>query len=95
MAKNRLNPPFVSKKLRKLAAKKCKICGEDDYSTLAVHRIKHGEHGGKYTFNNTVILCANCHSKHHAGTIEILGWVNSTAGRLLHYIDEKGNEQLK
>ena len=94
MAKNRLKRPFISKQIRKKAAGCCHICGEDNYAALEVHRIKHGEHGGKYSYDNTVSLCGNCHAKHHAGVIKVIGWFESTAGRLLNYIDEQGDEQF-
>ena len=94
MSKNRLKKPFVNKKVRKLSEGKCRICGENDYAALCVHRIKHGEHGGKYTYENTVTLCNNCHAKHHAGVIKILGWLDSTAGRLLNWLDETNKEQF-
>lgn len=92
--KNAFHKPFVSKKIRKLAAGECRICSEDKKSVLEVHRIKHGSEGGKYTVNNTVCLCSNCHALHHAGDIEIKGWYNSTSGRLLRWIDEEGKEQF-
>ena len=90
----KLKRPFVSKKIRKLAAGKCQICGEDDYSLLDVHRIVPGEDGGKYTYNNASVLCCRCHRLEQAGKIKVFGWVNSTAGRLLHIIDADGNEQF-
>lgn len=86
---------FVSKKIRKLAAGRCYICGEDNYNALNVHRIKHGEHGGTYKMDNITVLCANCHAKHHAGVITVVGWFNSSKGRVLNWIDEDGNEHFE
>ena len=83
--------PFVSKKIRKLSEGKCRICGEDNYILLDVHRIIPGS---AYTFNGTTITCMSCHRLIHANKIKILGWVNSTAGRLLHIIDKAGKEQF-
>lgn len=37
----------------------CEKCGFDDFVTR--HRIKPGRKGGKYTPDNVVILCPNCH----------------------------------
>jgi len=90
----KLKKSFPGKKILKLSVGKCQICGEDSYETLNVHRIKHGSDGGKYDVNNVSILCSNCHALHHAGVITILGIVDSTAGKLLHWKDEQGNEQF-
>ena len=83
----------VNKKILKKTSK-CKICGENDYTVLDVHRILNGCDGGKYTISNSVICCCKCHRKIHANKIQILKWVNSTAGRKLYIIDEDGNEQF-
>lgn len=91
---NKYKKAFVSKKHRKTVEGKCKICGEDNYHALDVHRIKPGSEGGKYTVSNTTILCSVCHRKHHAGEINIVGWFESTAGRLLNWFDEDGNEHF-
>ena len=32
---------------------------------------------------NLAVLCASCHAKHHAGALEIEGWVDTTEGRRL------------
>lgn len=85
---------FVSKKLRKLSEGECRICGEDTYELLDVHRIKEGSDGGKYSYDNVVCICTSCHRKHHSGLIKVFGWVNSTAGRLLHMENEKGEERF-
>jgi hypothetical protein len=86
---------LVNKQIAKHAAFCCKICGETNYHLLDVHRINYGENGGKYTQHNIVVLCPTDHRKVHAGLIKILGWVDSSIGPMLHYIDEKGNEQFK
>tara|TARA_Y100000310_G_C20699497_1_gene828388 strand:- start:3294 stop:3638 length:345 start_codon:yes stop_codon:yes gene_type:complete len=85
---------FGSKKLFKLREGFCKVCGEDRYELLDAHRIVEGSKGGKYDVNNCVCLCTSCHRLQHAGTIKILGWVHSTKGNLLHYIDKNGEEQF-
>ena len=84
--------PFLGKKAFKRRHKECRICGEDTYELLDVHRIIHG---GKYSNSNCACICTNCHRKHHSGLIDIKGWFNSTKGKLLLYIDEDDNEQFK
>ena len=83
--------PFVNKRLRKQAARCCKICGESKYELLDVHRIKPGSN---YTYYGTVVLCSSCHRSHHSGLITIHGWNSSTAGRLLNWTDEYGCEHF-
>jgi len=73
---------------------KCHICGESKYELLDVHRIVFGENGGTYNFNNVVVLCPRHHRMVHTGLITIHGWVDSTVGKLLHFIDEDGKEQF-
>lgn len=89
------NKKIINKKIAKHTSSCCKICGENNYYLLDVHRIKYGEHGGEYEKNNIVVVCVSCHRKVHSGQIRILGWVDSTAGQMLHYFDENGNEQYK
>jgi 5-methylcytosine-specific restriction endonuclease McrA len=87
--------PFISKKHFKRKNRECKICGEDVFELLDTHRVIPGSNNGKYSDANCVCLCTSCHRKHHRGIITIKQWYNSTGGRLLHYIDEDGNEQFK
>ena len=75
------------KKAFKLQEGKCRICGEDDYDLLDSHRIKAGADGGKYTRANTIVCCCKCHRLIHSDKIQIIGWVKSTAGKLLHIIE--------
>jgi hypothetical protein len=91
MSRKKLGTPFVGKKYQKLVARKCRICGEDDYRLLDTHRL---EHGAAYSVDNVLVCCVTCHRKHHSGVIKLIGWVHSTAGRLLHWIDENGEEQF-
>ena len=90
--KKEIKPPFINKKSFKRKAKKCKICGEKDYDLLHCHRIVPGEKGGKYENNNCVTLCVRCHTLVHRNRITIIGWKNSTAGKLLHIINEDNQE---
>lgn len=73
------------KGFRKRLDNHCIFCGENDLTVLDVHRIVEGCNGGGYDFDNTTVVCANCHRKiHHGGDILIHGWVTSTVGTLLH-----------
>ena len=84
--------PFISKKFFKRRHGSCQICKEDKYELLDVHRI---EEGKKYSEINCVCLCTSCHRKHHSGLISIKTWYMSSAGKVLYYIDENGDEQFK
>lgn len=83
---------LINKSHKKLAEKKCFFCGNDDYCTLDVHRIVPGSEGGRYTQHNTVTSCSNCHRKIHDGKIKVDRKYPSTAGWVLHYWDEDGEE---
>ena len=89
-----MKKPFISKKSFKQRANKCHICGENKYELLDIHRIKAGAEGGKYEEPNCVSICTSCHRKHHANIITIKQWYNSTKGKILYYIDERGDEQF-
>jgi len=91
---SKLGPKKINKKVYKHSEGKCRICGEDNYNLLDAHRILPGKDGGKYTISNTTACCSNCHRKIHAGEIQVLGWVNSTKGKLLHIIRENGKEDF-
>jgi 5-methylcytosine-specific restriction endonuclease McrA len=88
--------PFNNKKLFKLRNKHCQICNEDDYALLDVHRWSlEGKDGGKYCNDNCICVCVTCHRLIHSNKIKIMGKYNSTAGKVLHFIDKNGNEQFK
>ena len=88
---NYMKNHFSNKKNFKRRSRECQICGENNYKLLDVHRIKWG---GKYSFDNCVSLCTNCHRKVHSGIIEIKGWKHSSIGRILHFI-ENNEEKFK
>lgn len=39
----------------------------------------------KHSAENLVVLCGVCHDKHHAGVLEIKGWVETSVGRTLNW----------
>ena len=87
---------LINKKAYKKSCGKCAICGLDAYETLDVHRWKtEGKDGGKYTKGNSLVLCANHHRMVHAEVIKIEGVFQSTAGRVVIYFDENGEEHIK
>ena len=84
--------PFINKKAFKKRARKCQICEENDFDLLECHRINPGK---EYSNNNCVCLCTKCHTLRHRNRIKILGWKNSSKGKLLHYFDEQNKEHFK
>jgi len=87
----KFHAPFIGKKAFKIRNKSCYLCREKTYEMLDVHRIKWG---AEYSNNNCVCLCVSCHRKVHNKLIIILGWRNSTCGRLLHIINSEGKEDF-
>ena len=67
----------------------CEICGEKNKNVLHHHHIvERTELNSDNSFYNLAVICANCHTKHHAGEIEIIGVYPSTKppyGRILVY----------
>jgi DNA mismatch repair protein MutS len=69
----------------------CEVCGSSD--ALETHHIVHqaaADAAGriapgtsKHVASNLVVLCDACHDKHHAGLLEIKGWIQTSAGRVL------------
>lgn len=82
---------LIDKKIYKLSKGECNICREKIYELLDVHRIKQGSEGGKYSKENSVVVCALCHRKIHAGIIKIDRYYLSTNGqqKLRVFIDDK------
>lgn len=75
--------------------KRCAICHEDDYNLLDVHRWRvEGKDGGKYTCDNSIVLCNRCHRLVHSQSIKILGIHPSTKGEVVNYIDKEGKEDF-
>ena len=79
----------------------CEICGyKTEYrERINEHHIVSRELGGSNKKYNLVYLCLDCHNrvyiplsnKGHSikreDSIEIIGWVKTTEGRILHYIE--------
>lgn len=70
----------------------CEICGENDRSVLERHHIieQNEAECTNHDFN-IAIICSNCHSKHHLGSLEIIGVLPGTkgiTGRTLVYIKD-------
>ena len=84
--------PFIGKNAFKRRTGKCAICGENRYKLLDVHRWR--EPGGKYENSNCICLCIMCHRLIHTNEIKILDVLDSTKGKIVHYIDLNGNEQF-
>jgi 5-methylcytosine-specific restriction endonuclease McrA len=49
--------------------KPCQRCGWNE-SYCDLHRIVEGKDGGKYTMDNVLILCPNCHRIEHRGILK-------------------------
>lgn len=77
---------LINKIFKKKQVKKCYFCPVDDYEALHVHRIVYGEHDGVYSDYNTLVVCANCHSRIHSGKIVIdRKYLRSNGKWVLHY----------
>lgn len=88
-----MKKPFINKKSFKHRSSKCQICGEREYKLLDTHRWRiEGKDGGKYTNENCLCVCVKCHRLIHSGKIKIIGVYNSTAGKLLNYVNDKNEE---
>lgn len=85
---------LIDKQVFKKSEGKCRVCGETDYSTLDVHRIKEGKNGGEYTRYNSVCLCCKCHRKVHDGQILIGRYYLSSNGNNVLSIIENGEEKF-
>ncbi len=84
---------LIDKKLTKKVEGKCRICKVDIYEVLHVHRITPGRESGRYTKDNTLVCCSNCHNRIHAGQIIVDKWYMSTDGRKIRVIID-GEEQF-
>ena len=70
----------------------CSICSADGVRSLEVHHIipqekaKKGKVAPGVPMNhagNLAVLCEECHTKHHRGDIDIIGWKETSAGKTL------------
>jgi DNA mismatch repair protein MutS len=75
--------PTVSRYSTKAVLNACSVCGSTH--KLEAHHIVHQADGGNDSPGNLACLCATCHDDHHAGRLQIRGWKDSSAGRVLDY----------
>ena len=81
-----------------LIVSRCAVCGANataghlethhitpQASADTAGRILPGKH--KNTKENLVVLCDSCHKKHHSGLLEIQGWVDTTEGPKLNWMN--------
>jgi len=80
----------------------CSICDNDISKELEVHHILHQESAvkgfvtpgiKKNHAGNLTVLCEECHTKHHTGQIEIIGWQETSAGKVLVVNEKKKQKQ--
>jgi len=80
---------------------------QSERTSIHLHHIIPRELGGSDKPCNLVYLCPNCHNKvfvpdstsgihsfKNNNSIQILGWLSSTSGRVLHYINHNGLESF-
>lgn len=83
MSRRKKNSLQVSKRPKVV----CEVCGESDKSVLHRHHIvEQTELNSTNHDYNTAIVCANCHNKIHAGSLQIIGiWPGTRppTGRIL------------
>ena len=81
----------------------CSICKNDASAELEVHHIIHQETAvdgfvapgiKKNHAGNLTVLCEGCHTKHHTGEIDIIGWQDTSAGKVL-VVNEKKPKKKK
>lgn len=53
-----------------LSGNPCQVCGWNK-ANCDLHRIIPGNKGGKYTEDNIIVLCPNCHRLVHRGLLKI------------------------
>jgi len=70
----------------------CSVCSKDGVHELEVHHIVEQKKAikgkvapgvSKNHAGNLAVLCEECHTKHHKGEIEIVGWKETSAGKML------------
>ena len=81
---SRYNPDVIRRE--------CSICKKNGHHDLEVHHIIHQEKAvkgfvapgtKKNHAGNLAVLCEECHTKHHAGEITIIGWKETSSGKVL------------
>ena len=83
--------------------RECSICKKEGSQNLEVHHIIHQEKAvkgfvtpgiKKNHAGNLAVLCEECHTKHHAGEITILGWQETSSGKVLRTTFNSSNVRL-
>ena len=81
---SRYNPDVIRRE--------CSICKKNGHHDLEVHHIIHQEKAvkgfvtpgiKKNHAGNLAVLCEECHTKHHTGEITIIGWQETSSGKVL------------
>ena len=81
---SRYNPDVIRRE--------CSICKKNGHHDLEVHHIIHQEKAvkgfvapgtKKNHAGNLAVLCEECHTKHHTGEITIIGWKETSSGKVL------------
>ena len=88
---------LIDKQTFKKQEGKCRLCGEDDYDALDVHRWdKPGAKGGSYTRHNVICLCSSCHRKIEGKSPEVIitGRHFCSDGRWVYSIVKNGQEEF-
>jgi DNA mismatch repair protein MutS len=83
--------PTTSRYTPTAVVDKCSICGSG--AGLEMHHIIPQAEGAAaaaagiqmHSAGNLVCLCATCHDEHHAGRLQVRGWKDTSAGRVLDY----------
>jgi hypothetical protein len=96
----RRKPPLVNKQLLKKVMGKCRMCPEQAYHRLDVHRRTPGAVGGRYTYSqngekNAIVLCSTCHRDAEKGLFTIDRFYLCTDGSYkLRVIYPDGSEKF-
>jgi len=66
---------------------RCEVCLKE--TGLEAHHVVPQALAANHTAGNLVCLCTGCHDDHHGGRLEILGWEETSAGRVLKWMKEE------
>lgn len=83
----------MNKQAVKHLERQCRVCHEPAYHALDVHRLTPGS---RYHPLLTLVLCASCHRKVHAGLIQIHSqrlYLRTDGVYVVPITDEQGKER--